>query len=258
MRTQGSGGAIANCSSIGGLIGDPKLASYDATKFGVIGLTRSTALVYAARRIRINDVCPGTINTPRVVRMVAAGTLDLEDSAASTPMGRLGTADEIASVVLWLRSPGANFVTGVALPVNGGYTANSHMTSLSVTARRYIERAPRAGPARRLPDAVMLTTTSSSRTSSVEWLTESRPPSLTWARPSPPESNQPPLDLIDHEHDGAEVASHDRGVRLSTVRARCVARPRPGLPDAQEWSARLALAVVQTLLGQRPVARAIR
>jgi hypothetical protein len=101
----------------------------------------------------------------------------------------------------------------------------------------------------------MLTTTSSSRTSSVQWLIESRPPSLTWARPSPQQSNQPPLDLIDHEFDHADdTAANHRGVRVSTVKARWAARPRPGLPDAQEWSTTLALAVIQALVGRRPVA----
>ena len=104
----------------------------------------------------------------------------------------------------------------------------------------------------------MLTTTSSSRTSSVRWLIESRPPSLTWARPSPQQSNQPPLDLIDHEFDHADDAANHRGVRVSTVKARWAARPRPGLPDAQEWSTTLALAVIQALVGQRPVSQAIR
>lgn len=102
----------------------------------------------------------------------------------------------------------------------------------------------------------MLTTTSSSRTSSVQWLIESRPPSLTWARPSPQQPNQPPLDLIDHEFDQADdSAANHRGVRVSTVRARWAARPRPGLPDAQEWSTTLALAVIQALVGRRPVAQ---
>jgi hypothetical protein len=102
----------------------------------------------------------------------------------------------------------------------------------------------------------MLTTTSSSRTSSVQWLIESRPPSLTWSRPSPQQSNQPPLDLIDHEFDHADdTAANHRGVRVSTVKARWAARPRPGLPDAQEWSTTLALAVIQALVGQRPVSQ---
>jgi Family of unknown function (DUF6459) len=102
----------------------------------------------------------------------------------------------------------------------------------------------------------MLTTTSSSRTPSVQWLIESRPPSLTWARPSPQPSNQPPLDLIDHEFDHADdTAANHRGVRLSTVKARWAARPRPGLPDAQEWGTTLALAMIQALVGRRPVAQ---
>jgi len=87
-------------------------------------------------------------------------------------------------------------------------------------------------------------------------LIESRPPSLTWLRPTLPPSNQPPLDLSDHEIDRAEITRlNDRGVRVSTVRARWAARPRRGLPDAQQWSGALALAVIQTLLGQRPVAQ---
>ena len=104
----------------------------------------------------------------------------------------------------------------------------------------------------------MLTTTSSSGTSSVQWLIESRPPSLTWARPSPQQSNQPPLDLIDHEFDHADdTAANHRGVRVSTVKLRWAARPRPGLPDAREWSTTLALAVIQALAGRRPVAHPI-
>ena len=102
----------------------------------------------------------------------------------------------------------------------------------------------------------MSTTTTSSRTSSVQWLIESRPPSLTWARPSPPQRNQPQLDLTDQDPVYAEAtAAKDRGVRMGAVKARWAARPRPGLPDAQEWSAKLALAIIQALTGQRPAAQ---
>jgi hypothetical protein len=84
----------------------------------------------------------------------------------------------------------------------------------------------------------------------------SRPPSLTWLRPTLPPSNQPPLDLSDHEIDRAEITRpNDRGVRVSTVSARWAARPRRALPDAEQWSGALALAVIQTLLGQRSVAQ---
>jgi NAD(P)-dependent dehydrogenase (short-subunit alcohol dehydrogenase family) len=122
MRAQGSG-AIVNCSSLGGLVGIPGRASYHATKHGVIGLTKSAALEYAPRGIRVNTVCPGTIDTPMVSDMIAKGELDRGQAMADQPINRLGTADEIASAVLWLCSPGASFVVGVALPVDGGYVA---------------------------------------------------------------------------------------------------------------------------------------
>ena len=122
MRRQGSG-AIVNCSSLGGLVGGPRRASYHATKHGVIGLTRSAALEYAPRGIRINAVCPGTIETPMVAEMIARGEMDVQEATKNEPIGRLGGPVEIAAVVLWLCSPGASFVIGVALPVDGGYTA---------------------------------------------------------------------------------------------------------------------------------------
>lgn len=122
MREQGSG-AIVNCSSLGGLVGLPGRAAYHASKHGVIGLSRSAALEYAARGVRINAVCPGTIETPMVSDMVAKGELDLAEAAKDAPIGRLGQGEEIAAAVLWLCSPGASFVVGVALPVDGGYTA---------------------------------------------------------------------------------------------------------------------------------------
>jgi len=102
----------------------------------------------------------------------------------------------------------------------------------------------------------MSTTVASLRTYTVQWLIESRPPSVTWSRPAPPQSNQPPLDFADQEpaHVAAAVPN-DRGVRVSLVKARWAARQRAGLPDAREWSTALALAVIQTLLGQRPVAQ---
>ncbi|MDW4917217.1 SDR family NAD(P)-dependent oxidoreductase [Streptomyces californicus] len=122
MRARGSG-AIVNCSSLGGLVGNPGRAAYHAAKHGVIGLTRSVALEYGSRGVRVNAVCPGTISTPMVDAMVEGGELDRSRAEAGQAIDRLGTADEIAQAVLWLCSDGASYVTGVALPVDGGYTA---------------------------------------------------------------------------------------------------------------------------------------
>jgi NAD(P)-dependent dehydrogenase (short-subunit alcohol dehydrogenase family) len=122
MRAQGSG-AIVNCSSLGGPVGLPGRAAYHASKHGVIGLTKSAALEYAPRGIRINAICPGTIETPMVAAMIAKGELEVQEAEANQPIGRLGRAEEIAAAVLWLCSPAASFVLGVALPVDGGYTA---------------------------------------------------------------------------------------------------------------------------------------
>ena len=101
-----------------------------------------------------------------------------------------------------------------------------------------------------------MSTTTTSRTSYVQWLIESRPPSLTWSRSSPPQPNQPPLDLTDQDvNDAAAAVLDHRGVRVSLVKAGWAATQRPGLPDAREWSTTLALALIQALLGQRPVSQ---
>lgn len=118
MLRQG-GGAIVNCSSIG----NPGLAAYHAAKHGVLGLTQTAALEYAARGIRINAVCPGTIKTPMVQSMTGGDAKALAEMAKDEPIGRLGEPEEIAAAVLWLCSPGASFVVGHALLVDGGYTA---------------------------------------------------------------------------------------------------------------------------------------
>jgi NAD(P)-dependent dehydrogenase (short-subunit alcohol dehydrogenase family) len=122
MRAQGSG-TIVNCSSVAGLIGGPGQAIYYASKHGVIGLTRSAALEYASRGIRINAVCPGSIDTPMVKELLDKGWTTMEALVEPQPIGRLGKPEEIAAAVLWRCSPGASFVIGHALAVDGGYTA---------------------------------------------------------------------------------------------------------------------------------------
>jgi NAD(P)-dependent dehydrogenase (short-subunit alcohol dehydrogenase family) len=122
MREQGSG-AIVNCSSIGGLRGGGRAADYHGSKHAVLGLTRSIAQDYASRGVRINAVCPGTIDTPMVSEMLAKGQLEASSTLAKIPMGRPGRPEEIAAAVLWLCSPGASFVVGVSLLVDGGQLA---------------------------------------------------------------------------------------------------------------------------------------
>lgn len=121
MRKQGSG-AIVNNSSIGGLIGIAGRGIYHASKHGVIGLTKSAALEYAAQGIRVNAVCPGTIDTPMVADMLAKEPDAMKVILRDQPIGRLGRPEEIASAVLWLCSPGASFVIGHALVADSGYT----------------------------------------------------------------------------------------------------------------------------------------
>ena len=89
----------------------------------MLGQTKSAALEYAPHGVRVNAVCPGTIDTPMVERMIAGRELDPQAALAAIPMGRLGRADEIAAAVLWLCSDASSYVTGVALPVDGAYTA---------------------------------------------------------------------------------------------------------------------------------------
>lgn len=121
MERQGSG-AIVNNASVGALTGNPGIASYIASKHGVVGLTRTAALEYVNRGIRVNAVNPGLIDT-RIARDVVNGDEQAyAEIAKLVPIGRAGRPEEIASVVLWLCSPGASYVVGHALTVDGGMT----------------------------------------------------------------------------------------------------------------------------------------
>jgi len=121
MRKQGSG-AIVNCSSLGGLVGGAERGIYHAAKHGVLGFTKSAALEYGAKGIRINAVCPGLIQTPMSDQMVAAGQGEaLKTMEKMIPMARVGRPEEIASAVLWLCSDAASYVTGQSISVDGGF-----------------------------------------------------------------------------------------------------------------------------------------
>jgi NAD(P)-dependent dehydrogenase (short-subunit alcohol dehydrogenase family) len=108
-------------------VGGPERASYQAAKHGVIGLTKSAALEYAARGIRINAVCPGLIETAMSDQMKAAQTEALEAMLKEVPIGRIGRAEEIADVVLWLCSSASSFVVGQAIAV--GWTLKTDAIS---------------------------------------------------------------------------------------------------------------------------------
>jgi NAD(P)-dependent dehydrogenase (short-subunit alcohol dehydrogenase family) len=117
------GGAIVNTASVAGLVGFPNLAPYVASKHGVIGLTRTAALEYATSGIRVNAVCPGVIRTAMVERVIGGDPEVEAQYLAKEPVGRMGTPEEVGEAVVWLCSDAASFVTGHALAVDGGLTA---------------------------------------------------------------------------------------------------------------------------------------
>lgn len=116
-------GVIVNCSSVAGLVGFGGLTAYVASKHGVIGLTKTAALECAKLGIRVNTVCPGVIQTPMIDRLTGKKKESVEQFTDLEPVGRFGLPEEIANAVLWLCSDEASFVTGIAMPVDGGFVA---------------------------------------------------------------------------------------------------------------------------------------
>ena len=122
MLKQG-GGSIVNTASAAGLVGLPGSPAYNASKHGVVGLTRTAALEYAAKNIRVNCVCPGAIRTPMLERALDSVAGAEQWFIAGEPIGRLGKPEEIAEGVVWLLSDAASFVTGHPMAIDGGWVA---------------------------------------------------------------------------------------------------------------------------------------
>jgi NAD(P)-dependent dehydrogenase (short-subunit alcohol dehydrogenase family) len=128
MLKQG-GGSIVNTASVAGLRGTAWMSTYSASKGGVVLLTKSLAQEWGTQNVRVNAVCPGVIRTPMAERAIERGELlfgsDPEEAwrriGQAHAMGRVGEADEVAQAVLFLASDEASFITGAALPVDGGF-----------------------------------------------------------------------------------------------------------------------------------------
>ncbi len=120
---ENGGGSIVNMSSVAGLVGFSELPAYSASKHGVLGLTKTAALEFAEKGIRVNAVCPGVIQTEMIYRITGGKEENKDVVRGYAPMGRMGKPDEIASAVIWLLSDGSSFATGESLAVDGGFAA---------------------------------------------------------------------------------------------------------------------------------------
>ena len=119
---RGGGGSIINTASIYGVVGGRTRAAYSASKGGIVNLTRSMALDYASQNIRVNCICPGFVETP-LLKKILGTEAEFQALVDMHPMGRLGRPIETAYAAVYLASDDAAFTTGIALPVDGGYTA---------------------------------------------------------------------------------------------------------------------------------------
>jgi NAD(P)-dependent dehydrogenase (short-subunit alcohol dehydrogenase family) len=115
------GGSIVNASSAAGLVAVPLMSAYVASKHAVVGLTKAAAVEYARQGIRVNAVCPGMVDTPMVRNSLSAQEIDALSEAS--PMGRIGTPEEIAATVVWLCEDSASYLTGQAIAVDGAWTS---------------------------------------------------------------------------------------------------------------------------------------
>jgi NAD(P)-dependent dehydrogenase (short-subunit alcohol dehydrogenase family) len=117
------GGAIINNASVAGLVGFPGIPAYCASKGGVVQLTRTAALEYASQGVRVNCLCPGVIDTPMVDRFTHGDAAAEKQMTAMEPLGRMGSAREVAQLALFLASDRSSFLTGAVIPVDGGFVA---------------------------------------------------------------------------------------------------------------------------------------
>ena len=116
-------GAIVNNASIAGMVGFPGIPAYVASKHGIIGLTQNAALEYAKQNLRVNAVCPGVIKTPMIDRFTGKDKVIEKQFENQEPVGRMGQPEEVAEAVIWLCSDASSFITGNAIAVDGGWTA---------------------------------------------------------------------------------------------------------------------------------------
>jgi NAD(P)-dependent dehydrogenase (short-subunit alcohol dehydrogenase family) len=123
LMLETGGGSIINTASVAGLVGFPNIIGYTASKGAVIQMTKTAALEFAAQGIRVNAICPGVIRTPMIERFTGGSAEAEGQFTQMEPVGRLGTPEEVAALALFLASDESSFVTGAALPVDGGFVA---------------------------------------------------------------------------------------------------------------------------------------